>query len=127
MLEVLIFLLTEVFVVLWKLFDDVCSELSQIARRHELIRMWQSRRVAESRVLEADPPPLLRHDAGKFLFGTGHTFRNRNARIITYCGGGIVASTEAFVLTRLGFDNVAVYMASLEEWTAQPTNPMETA
>jgi len=54
-----------------------------------------------------------------------HAF-DRNARIITYCGGGIVASTDAFVLTRLGFNNVAVYMASLEEWTADPNNPMET-
>lgn len=50
---------------------------------------------------------------------------DRSARIITYCGGGIVASTDAFVLTRLGYDNVAVYMASLEEWTADPGNPME--
>lgn len=48
-----------------------------------------------------------------------------NARIITYCGGGIVASTDAFVLNRLGFNNVAVYMASLEEWTADLSNPME--
>ncbi len=54
-----------------------------------------------------------------------HAF-DHNARIITYCGGGIVASTDAFVLTRLGFNNVAVYMASLEEWTAAPNNPMET-
>lgn len=54
-----------------------------------------------------------------------HSF-DRNARIITYCGGGIVASTDAFVLTRLGFKNVAVYMASLEEWTADPSNPMQT-
>ena len=54
-----------------------------------------------------------------------HAF-DHNARIITYCGGGIVASTDAFVLTRLGFDNVAVYIASLEEWTTDPDNPMET-
>ena len=53
-----------------------------------------------------------------------HEF-DHNARIITYCGGGIIASTEAFVLTRLGFNNVAVYMASLEEWTADTSNPME--
>ncbi len=52
-----------------------------------------------------------------------HNF-DRNARVITYCGGGIVASTDAFVLTRLGFSNVAVYTASLEEWTADPANPM---
>lgn len=53
-----------------------------------------------------------------------HKF-DRDARIITYCGGGIVASTDAFVFTRLGFNNVAVYMASLEEWTANQDNPME--
>lgn len=53
-----------------------------------------------------------------------HNF-DRNARIITYCGGGIVASTDAFVLSRLGYNNVAVYMASLEEWTTDPGNPME--
>lgn len=52
-----------------------------------------------------------------------HAF-DHNTRIITYCGGGIVASTDAFVLSRLGFNNVAVYMASLEEWTADPNNPM---
>ena len=50
---------------------------------------------------------------------------DRSARIITYCGGGIVASTEAFVLTRLGYENVSVYIASLDEWTTDLSNPME--
>ncbi|MBJ3763840.1 sulfurtransferase [Maribius pontilimi] len=45
-------------------------------------------------------------------------------RLITYCGGGIAASSEAFALTRLGFKNVAVYTASLQEWAANPNNPM---
>ena len=49
---------------------------------------------------------------------------DRNARVITYCGGGIVASTDAFVMIRLGFTNVAVYTASLQEWAADPANPM---
>ena len=52
---------------------------------------------------------------------------DRHARTITYCGGGISASADAFVLTRLGFTNVAVYAASLKEWAADPENPMETA
>ena len=47
------------------------------------------------------------------------------ARTITYCGGGIMASTVAFALTRLGFDDVAVYAASLQEWASDPANPME--
>lgn len=61
----------------------------------------------------------------KDTLASRHGF-DRDARIITYCGGGIVASTDAFVLTRLGFNNVAVYMASLEEWASDPDNPMVT-
>lgn len=50
----------------------------------------------------------------------------RNERVITYCGGGISASSVAFILTRLGFTDVAVYTASLQEWAADPANPMVT-
>jgi thiosulfate/3-mercaptopyruvate sulfurtransferase len=49
---------------------------------------------------------------------------DRNARNITYCGGGIAASSNAFIMTRLGFTDVAVYTASLQEWAADPANPM---
>lgn len=47
-------------------------------------------------------------------------------RTITYCGGGIAASTTAFALTRLCHSDVAVYTASLQEWVADPANPMVT-
>ena len=47
-------------------------------------------------------------------------------KIITYCGGGIAATTDALVLTMLGYPRVAVYDGSLGEWTADPTLPMET-
>jgi thiosulfate/3-mercaptopyruvate sulfurtransferase len=49
---------------------------------------------------------------------------DRNTRAITYCGGGISASSDAFILTRLGFTNVAVYTASLQEWAADFNNPL---
>jgi thiosulfate/3-mercaptopyruvate sulfurtransferase len=45
-------------------------------------------------------------------------------RVVTYCGGGIAASSDAFTLHRLGFDDVAVYDASLQEWAADPSLPM---
>ncbi len=48
-------------------------------------------------------------------------------RVITYCGGGIAASADALILTMLGHENVALYDASLTEWAADPTLPMETA
>jgi thiosulfate/3-mercaptopyruvate sulfurtransferase len=47
-------------------------------------------------------------------------------RVITYCGGGIAASSDAFILTLLGHEHVAVYDASLSEWAADPTLPMDT-
>jgi len=50
--------------------------------------------------------------------------RDRDTRAITYCGGGIAASSNAFIMTRLGFTDAAVYTASLQEWAADPANPM---
>jgi thiosulfate/3-mercaptopyruvate sulfurtransferase len=50
----------------------------------------------------------------------------KDRRVITYCGGGIAASADAFVLTMLGHENVRLYDASLSEWAADPTLPMET-
>ena len=47
-------------------------------------------------------------------------------RVITYCGGGIAASSAAFALHLIGVDNVALYDASLSEWANDPTLPMET-
>jgi thiosulfate/3-mercaptopyruvate sulfurtransferase len=52
---------------------------------------------------------------------------DRDARVITYCGGGISASANAFIMTRLGFTDVAVYAASLQEWAADPANPLDLA
>ena len=51
---------------------------------------------------------------------------DHNTRTITYCGGGISASSNAFVLTRLGFTDVAVYISSLQEWASDFDNPMVT-
>lgn len=46
-------------------------------------------------------------------------------RVITYCGAGIAASSDAFVLALLGREDVALYDASLSEWAADPALPME--
>lgn len=47
-------------------------------------------------------------------------------RVLVYCGGGIAASLDAFVLTALlGHTNVAVYDNSMQEWSNDPKLPME--
>lgn len=50
---------------------------------------------------------------------------DREKRTITYCGGGIAASGNAFALVRAGYTDVAIYAGSLEEWAANPDNPMD--
>lgn len=46
--------------------------------------------------------------------------------IITYCGGGIAATLDAFALTLLGAFKVRVYDGSLSEWSADASMPMST-
>jgi len=66
-------------------------------------------------------------DAGRYRpeseLETMHS-HDKGTRVITYCGGGIMASASAFVLTQLGYEDVAVYTASLQEWASNPENPM---
>ena len=46
-------------------------------------------------------------------------------RVVTYCGGGISATLDAFALTLLGEPDVAVYDGSMREWTSDPALPIE--
>jgi thiosulfate/3-mercaptopyruvate sulfurtransferase len=75
------------------------------------------------------------------LFGADKTFKPINElraafegvaatadkRVLVYCGGGIAATLDAFVLTAmLGHKNVAVYDNSMQEWSNDASLPMET-
>jgi thiosulfate/3-mercaptopyruvate sulfurtransferase len=46
--------------------------------------------------------------------------------IVCYCGGGISANIDLFLLHQLGYDNLALYDASMGEWARDPTLPIET-
>ena len=45
--------------------------------------------------------------------------------VIAYCGGGISATVDIFVLSMLGRDDVLLYDGSLTEWSADPHLPLE--
>lgn len=47
-------------------------------------------------------------------------------KIITYCGGGISATTDSFALMLLGRDDVALYDGSMTEWGPDESLPMST-
>lgn len=49
----------------------------------------------------------------------------KSDRVIVYCGGGIAASLDAFLLHQLGYENVAIYDDSMSEWAKDDTLPME--
>ncbi len=50
----------------------------------------------------------------------------RDKRVIAYCGGGIAATVDLFVLHQLGYDHLTLYDASMGEWAKDPSLPIET-
>ena len=50
----------------------------------------------------------------------------KDKRVIAYCGGGISATIDLFLLHRLGYDNLTLYDASMGEWAKDTALPIET-
>lgn len=59
-----------------------------------------------------------------------HTFASvgadKSKRVLVYCGGGIAATLDAFLLHQLGYTDIAVYDNSMSEWAIDPSLPIET-
>lgn len=50
----------------------------------------------------------------------------KDKRVIAYCGGGISATIDLFLLHRLGYDNLTLYDGSMGEWAKDAALPIET-
>lgn len=50
---------------------------------------------------------------------------SKDEQIITYCQGGGRAAHELFALYLMGYDDVRLYMGSMEDWGRQPQRPLE--
>ena len=50
---------------------------------------------------------------------------NKSKRMLVYCGGGIAATLDAYLLHQLGFGNIAVYDNSMSEWAKDEALPIE--
>jgi thiosulfate/3-mercaptopyruvate sulfurtransferase len=75
--------------------------------------------LQDPQTLALRPPPAVARqfaDAGV----------DRSKRILLYCGGGIAATLDAFLLHQLGYTNLAVYDASMSEWAKDSSLPIET-
>ena len=49
----------------------------------------------------------------------------QDLRVLNYCGGGIAASLDAFVLFQLGYDDIEIYDNSMSEWATDENLPIE--
>lgn len=74
-------------------------------------------------LVERGTSTFMARDALRAMFATAQI--ESGQRVITYCGGGIAATCDAFVLHLLGHHDVAVYDGSLAEWSSDPSLPME--
>ena len=45
----------------------------------------------------------------------------KDKRVIAYCGGGISATIDLFLLHQLGYDDLTLYDGSMGEWAKDPT------
>lgn len=50
---------------------------------------------------------------------------NRCERVIAYCGGGISATVDLFLLHQLGYEALSLYDASMGEWAKDESLPIE--
>ena len=71
-----------------------------------------------------DPDTGLYRPADELAALFAEAGADRNRRVVTYCGGGIAASNDAFVLAMLGYQDIAVYDASMSEYAADPSLPL---
>lgn len=100
-----------------------CLLNSLKAEAFQAKRIPGSVNVAYSDLLDPATNAYLPLDTLKAKFtDVGATSGNR---VIAYCGGGIGAASDAFILTLIGVDNVAVYDGSMSEWTADESLPVE--
>jgi thiosulfate/3-mercaptopyruvate sulfurtransferase len=51
---------------------------------------------------------------------------SKDKNVIAYCGGGISATVDLFLLHRLGYDNLTLYDGSMGEWAKDASLPIET-
>ena len=50
----------------------------------------------------------------------------KDKRVVAYCGGGISATIDLFLLHRLGYRNLTLYDGSMGEWAKDASLPIET-
>ncbi|WP_431272315.1 sulfurtransferase [Dankookia sp. P2] len=72
-----------------------------------------------------DPATLTIRPAAEVAASFAAVGADPGKRILLYCGGGIAATLDAFLLHQLGYRDIAVYDASMSEWAKDESLPIE--
>ena len=92
--------------------------------------LWPARARSRQRATSRPPPWSIPRrkgfttlaDAQAKFAAKGVT---KDKHVIAYCGGGISATIDLFLLHQLGYDDITLYDASMGEWARDETLPIE--
>jgi thiosulfate/3-mercaptopyruvate sulfurtransferase len=87
-------------------------------------RIPASVNVPASTLVDPDTNTFVSDDQAASIFR--EVGADPKGRTVLYCGGGIAATLDAFVLDRLGYGDLSIYDASMSEWARDESLPIET-
>ena len=79
--------------------------------------------VPAASLLDPETRAFVSPEAASERFDTAGV--NESRRVIAYCGGGISATVDLFLLHQLGYEALALYDASMGEWARDESLPIE--
>ena len=80
--------------------------------------------VPAARLLDPDTRAFVPLDEARRAFEDAGVTPDRH--VVAYCGGGISATVDLFLLHQLGYPDLTLYDASMGEWARDPDLPIET-
>lgn len=86
-------------------------------------RIPKSVNIPVNELVKKDTQELLAPEEALALFDKENIQKDR--RVLNYCGGGIAATLNAFILRQLGIENLEIYDNSLSEWAMDNELPIE--
>ena len=80
--------------------------------------------VPAARLLDPDTRAFVPLDEARRTFEDAGVTPDRH--VVAYCGGGISATVDLFLLHQLGYPDLTLYDGSMGEWARDPDLPIET-
>ena len=80
--------------------------------------------VPAARLLDPGTRAFVALDEARRAFEDAGVTSDRH--VVAYCGGGISATVDLFLLHQLGYPDLTLYDASMGEWARDPDLPIET-